>query len=76
MIAEILLPRLSMAMEEGTLIEWLVEDGANVSVGTPLYVLESDKSSQEIESTAAGNLRIRVATAGDYPVGTLLAVIE
>jgi len=75
MTTQVLLPKLGFSMNEGTLAEWLAEDGANVNEGQILYALESDKSIQEVESPASGTLRI-VAQVGEvYPVGTLLAEI-
>ena len=38
--------------------EWLAADGDTVSSGQPIYALESEKSVQEVESPAAGTLRI------------------
>jgi pyruvate/2-oxoglutarate dehydrogenase complex dihydrolipoamide acyltransferase (E2) component len=76
MSTEVLLPRLGFAMEEGNLVEWLAEDGATVTAGTPLFVLETEKASEEVESPASGTLRIKAAPANTYPVGTQLAVIE
>ena len=76
MATEILLPRIGFSMTEGTLAEWLAEDGAQVSEGQPLYALESDKSTQEVEAPASGTLRIK-ATAGEtYQVGEVLGTIE
>ncbi|MEM5422408.1 MULTISPECIES: biotin/lipoyl-containing protein [Paraburkholderia] len=75
MTTQVLLPKLGFSMNEGTLAEWLAEDGATVNEGQILYALESDKSIQEVESPASGKLRI-VAQVGEvYPVGTLLAEI-
>ena len=72
---QILLPKIGFSMNEATLSEWMVEDGAVVTAGQPLYALESDKSVQEVESPASGTLRI-VAQIGEvYPVGTVLAEI-
>ncbi len=51
-------PRLGWTMEEGTFVHWLKSDGDEVRPGEPLFVLESDKSSEEIESLDAGILRI------------------
>ncbi len=39
---DILFPKLGFSMNEGTLVEWLVPDGAEIKEGAPLYVLESD----------------------------------
>ena len=75
MTTQVLLPKLGFSMNEGTLAEWLADDGATVNEGQVLYALESDKSIQEVESPATGTLRI-VAQVGEvYPVGTLLAEI-
>ncbi|ATE64248.1 dihydrolipoamide acyltransferase [Rhizorhabdus dicambivorans] len=63
-------------MNEGVLAEWLAADGDKVSEGQPLYALESDKSTQEVDAPASGTLRI-VATPGEtYEVGALLGRIE
>jgi len=76
MPTEVLLPKLGFSMDEAKLVEWLVADGGAAVEGQPLYVLESDKSTQEIESPATGALKITAATDEIYPVGTVLAVIE
>jgi len=76
MATEVLLPKLGFSMNEGVLAEWLVANGDQAVEGEPLYALESEKSTQEVESPASGQLRI-IAEAGEtYEVGTLLAVIE
>ncbi|HEX7376904.1 MAG TPA: dihydrolipoamide acetyltransferase family protein [Pirellulales bacterium] len=55
---EITVPRLGWSMEEGTFSAWLKNDGDWIEKGDLLFVLESDKASQEIESFDAGVLRI------------------
>jgi pyruvate/2-oxoglutarate dehydrogenase complex dihydrolipoamide acyltransferase (E2) component len=76
MSTEVLLPKIGFSMDEGTLTEWLVPNGADVREGQPLYLLESEKSVQEIESPASGTLKI-IATPGEsYKVGTVLCEIE
>jgi pyruvate/2-oxoglutarate dehydrogenase complex dihydrolipoamide acyltransferase (E2) component len=76
MATEILLPKLGFSMNEGELIEWLVEDGGVVTEGQPLFALESEKSTQEIDAPASGTLRILKTVGETYPVGTVLAEIE
>lgn len=76
MATEVLLPKLGFAMEEAELSEWLVEDGAEAVEGQPLYAIEADKSTNEVESPASGTLRILKQTGETYPVGTVLAIIE
>jgi pyruvate/2-oxoglutarate dehydrogenase complex dihydrolipoamide acyltransferase (E2) component len=75
MTTQVLLPKLGFSMNEGTLVEWLAEEGATVNEGQILYSLESDKSIQEVESPASGTLRIVAQIGEAYPVGTLLAEI-
>ena len=48
------IPKLQMSTTEGTLTEWLVEDGATVTAGQAIYALETDKSVQEIEAPESG----------------------
>ena len=64
------IPRLEMAMTEGGLAEWLVADGAQVTEGDPIYVLETEKASQEIAGPASGTLKHAVAAGQIYPVGS------
>ena len=58
MAVEIIVPRLGWSMDEGVFSEWLKEDGQAVQEGDLLFVLESDKAAQEVESMDAGVLRI------------------
>lgn len=76
MAVEVLLPKIGFSMNEGTLAEWLVEDGGQAVEGQPLYALESEKSTQEVESPATGTLKIVAKIGETYEVGTLLATIE
>ena len=76
MAVEVLLPKFGFSLNEGTLAEWLVEDGGQAVEGQPLYALESEKSTQEVESPASGTLKIVAQIGETYEVGTLLATIE
>lgn len=76
MAVEVLLPKLGFSMNEGVLAEWLVADGGQAVEGQPLYALESEKSTQEVESPATGTLRVIAEMGETYEVGTVLAVIE
>lgn len=75
-MTDVILPKLGFSMTEGTLAEWLVGDGASVVEGAPLFLLEAEKATQEIDAPASGTLRIHAAAGDSYPVGTLLATIE
>ena len=62
-------------MTESDLAEWLVPDGSEVHEGQPVYTVESEKSTQEVEAPASGVLR-QVAAAGQtYQVGDTLGEI-
>jgi pyruvate/2-oxoglutarate dehydrogenase complex dihydrolipoamide acyltransferase (E2) component len=63
-------------MNEGVVAEWLVQDGGNAVEGQPLFSVESDKSTNEVESPATGKLKILKQPGETYEVGTLLAIIE
>ena len=76
MATEIILPKIGFSMTEGELSEWLAEDGATVAEGQPLYSIESDKSTNEVESPASGVLRITGVVGETYEVGTVIGTIE
>lgn len=56
MAVEITVPRLGWSMEEGLFAGWLAQPGARVSAGDPLFALESDKITMDVESLDAGIL--------------------
>ena len=76
MAVEVLLPKIGFSMNEGTIVEWLAEDGSHVTEGQPLYAIEADKSTNEVDSPAPGTLKILAAIGETYEVGTVLATIE
>ena len=76
MTTEILLPKLGFSMEEGTIVEWMVEDGGTVTEGQPLFVIESEKSTTEIEAPASGSLKILQPLDTALPVGTVIGEIS
>jgi pyruvate dehydrogenase E2 component (dihydrolipoamide acetyltransferase) len=75
MATEIKLPRLGQGMESGTIVKWLKSEGDTVEKGEPLYELDTDKVTQEVEADASGVL-LKIAIAeGEVPVGRTIAVI-
>lgn len=76
MAVEILLPKIGFSMNEGQIAEWLAKDGAEVKEGDPLFSLEADKSTNEVEAPASGTLRIVGQVGETYDVGTVLGYIE
>jgi pyruvate dehydrogenase E2 component (dihydrolipoyllysine-residue acetyltransferase) len=72
---EIKLPRLGQGMESGTIVKWLKSEGDQVEKGEPLYELDTDKVTQEVEADASGVL-LKIAIAeGEVEVGKTIAVI-
>jgi pyruvate dehydrogenase E2 component (dihydrolipoamide acetyltransferase) len=72
---EIKLPRLGQGMESGTIVKWLKSEGDKVEKGEPLYELDTDKVTQEVEADASGVL-LKIAIAeGEVEVGKTIAVI-
>ena len=76
MATQVLLPKIGFSMNEATLSEWMAQDGATVSEGQALYAIESEKSTQEVESPASGRLKIIAKIGEVYEVGAVLAEIE
>jgi pyruvate dehydrogenase E2 component (dihydrolipoamide acetyltransferase) len=72
---EVKLPRLGQGMEAGTIVRWLKAEGDEVAKGEPLYELDTDKVTQEVEADAAGVLLKIVVPEGEANVGTTVGVI-
>jgi len=67
------MPKLGMEMTEAILSRWIAQDGAVVSKGEPLYEIETDKVSNEIEAPASGTLKHIGEEGVTYSVGAELA---
>ena len=75
MATEVILPRLGQGMESGTIVRWLKSEGEQVEKGEPLFELDTDKVTQEVEAEANGVL-LKIAVAeGEVPVGQTVAFI-
>ena len=75
MAYEFKLPDLGEGLTEGEIARWLVEDGQEIAEDDPLVEIQTDKTTVEIPSPAAGIARILVAEGEVVPVGTVLVVI-
>jgi len=75
MATEVKLPRLGQGMESGTIVRWLKAEGEPVRKGEPLYELDTDKVTQEVEAEADGVLLAIAVREGEVPVGRTIAVI-
>jgi pyruvate dehydrogenase E2 component (dihydrolipoamide acetyltransferase) len=72
---EIKLPRLGQGMEAGTITRWLKSEGDTVTKGEPLFEIDTDKVTQEVEADYGGVLLKIELASGEAPVGQTIAWI-
>jgi pyruvate dehydrogenase E2 component (dihydrolipoamide acetyltransferase) len=75
MAEQVTLPRLGQGMESGTIVRWLKSEGDQVEKGEPLYELDTEKVTQEVEADSSGVLLKILVLEGEVPVGRPVAVI-
>src|SRR5512140_2081596 len=76
MTSEIVMPRMGLTMETGTIIHWLKQEGEPVTAGEPLLEIETDKASVEIEALETGTLHKIVAGPGaEIAVGAVIGYL-
>jgi pyruvate dehydrogenase E2 component (dihydrolipoamide acetyltransferase) len=75
MATEVKLPRLGQGMESGTIVKWLKGEGEPVKKREPLYELDTDKVTQEVEAEADGVLLKILVDSGEVEVGKTIALI-
>jgi len=74
-IEAITVPKWGLTMTEGTVNEWLVDEGDSINIGDPIMDMETSKIVNVVESVVAGTLRRKVAQVGDtLPVAALMGV--
>jgi pyruvate dehydrogenase E2 component (dihydrolipoamide acetyltransferase) len=74
--SQVTLPRLGQGMETGTIVRWLKSEGERVEKGEPLYELDTEKVTQEVEAEASGVLlKILAGEGEEIEVGKAIAVI-
>jgi pyruvate dehydrogenase E2 component (dihydrolipoamide acetyltransferase) len=75
-MSEVVMPRLSDSMEEGTILTWLKQVGDEVAIGDELVEIETDKANMAYESDTAGTLQEILAQEGEtLPIGSPIARI-
>jgi pyruvate dehydrogenase E2 component (dihydrolipoamide acetyltransferase) len=72
-MGEIVMPRLSDTMEEGTILRWLKPDGAQIARGEELVEIETDKATMTYESDQDGTLEIIAPEGATLAVGEVIA---
>jgi len=75
-MADIVMPRLSDSMEEGTILTWMKQVGEEIAVGEEIVEIETDKANMAYESDVAGRLTEILAEEGEtLPIGSPIARI-
>jgi len=72
-MTDVLMPRLSDSMEEGTILSWLKADGEHVEAGEELVEIETDKATMTHVAEASGTLAIVAPEGTSLPVGAPIA---
>jgi pyruvate dehydrogenase E2 component (dihydrolipoamide acetyltransferase) len=76
MSSQVTLPRLGQGMESGTIVKWLKSEGEKIEKGEPLYELDTEKVTQEVEADVGGVvLKILAQEGQEIEVGKTVAVI-
>lgn len=71
------MPKYGMTMEEGIIVEWMVEEGDVVTEGQSIAVIETEKVATELEAPVAGTIvEISQEVGAEIPVGEVIAYID
>lgn len=71
------LNRVGMNMSEATIVSWMKQPGETFQPGEPLYAIETEKVTQDVEATVAGTLlEILVPAGEDAQVGDVICVVD
>jgi pyruvate dehydrogenase E2 component (dihydrolipoamide acetyltransferase) len=75
-VHEVIMPKLGLTMEEGTIVRWLKSEGETVTEGDVLFEVQTDKVVMEVESPVSGILgRILVHEEETVPIAQVVAYI-
>jgi pyruvate dehydrogenase E2 component (dihydrolipoamide acetyltransferase) len=75
MIVDVIMPKLGIYEDDVELVEWLVDDGGHVEAGEPLFVMETEKVSTEIEAEDDGILVHTAEPGFKAPVGSRIGYL-
>lgn len=70
------MPKLGLTMESGTIQSWIISDGASVTIGDIILIIETDKTESELEAGASGVLSQIIGSGLEVPVETILGHIN
>ena len=66
------MPKLGLTMEEGTILQWLVDDETDVVAGQAVLIIETDKVETDVEASSSGVLKQIGEVDEAYPCGSLI----
>lgn len=76
MPVDVIMPRVDMTMEKGTILAWKVKEGDAVQEGALLFEINTDKATMEVDAPTSGRIGGILVPAGiEVPVGTVVAQI-
>src|SRR5436305_13744081 len=75
-MSDVVMPRLSASMEEGTILRWLRSDGDRLRTGDELVEIETDKATETYAIDREGVLEVVAAVGETLPVGALIARLD
>lgn len=76
MVTKVIMPQMGLTMDEGKIVEWIRKEGERVEKGEPLFQIETDKVTLEVESPGTGVLRkILVKEEETVPISTVIGYI-
>ena len=75
MAVDVPMPKLGLTMEEATIIEWLVPDGASVESDQPIMLIETDKTETEVGAPGSGRLHQIGSPGQTFACGELVGQV-
>ncbi|MBL7126354.1 MAG: biotin attachment protein [Dehalococcoidales bacterium] len=77
MDVEVIMPRLGQEMTKGTIVEWYKKEGDQLEEGEPLFMVDTEKATMDVESEVSGVLKkILIGENEEVPVGEVVAIIQ
>ena len=77
MKVDVSMPRLGQEMVKGTIVEWYKKEGERVDEGEPLFLVDTQKATIDVEAEVAGVLKkILVNENEEADVGQVVAIME
>ena len=74
---EVIMPRLGQEMTQGTIVEWYKKEGDQIEEGEPLFQVDTEKATIDVEAEVSGTLKQILADVDkEVPVGQVVAIIQ